>query len=215
MLPQAGVAVGLALAAAAAFPESGPTVNAVVLASLVFFEVLGPVLTKRAVACTLDAADSDAGATDTGAVCPARTVLMPVNGSLPPERMLNTLAAVGCDPDCKPTIVLAHIIVPGRTRTVGDAFTSAERHLDTLARVLRAEGYTVRTTVRTATTLDRGIVRVVEETGATVVAMGAPLRGPRVGPGLSPLRSTQHRVVDALDVPVLIVPLPRDGSREG
>ncbi|MBN2848808.1 MAG: cation:proton antiporter [Coriobacteriia bacterium] len=215
MLPQAGVAVGLALAAAAAFPESGPTVNAVVLASLVFFEVLGPVLTKRAVACTLDTAESDANATGAGAACPARTVLMPVNASLPPERMLNTLAAVGCDPDCKPSIVLAHIIVPGRTRTVGDAFSSAERHLDTLARVLREEGYAVHTTVRTATTLDRGILRVAEETGAGIVAMGAPLRGPRIGPGLSPLRSTQHRVLDALDIPVLIVPLPRDDASGG
>ena len=46
------------------------------------------------------------------------------------------------------------------------------------------------------------------EFDADLVAMGAPLRGPRTGPGLSPLRSTQHRVLDALDIPVLIVPMP-------
>ncbi len=53
MLPQAGVAVGLGLAASQTFPEAGPTVNAVILAAIVFFEVVGPVLTTRAVSYTL------------------------------------------------------------------------------------------------------------------------------------------------------------------
>jgi nucleotide-binding universal stress UspA family protein len=65
----------------------------------------------------------------------------------------------------------------------------------------------VETTVRPDRTLDHGIAALTAEFDADLVAMGAPLRGSRLGPGLSPLRTTQHRVLDALDVPVLIVPM--------
>jgi len=170
MLPQAGVAVGLGLAAAQTFPEAGATVNAVVLAAIVFFEVVGPVLTKRAIACTLEPEPAEARETD--AACASRTILMPASAALPPERLLNTIEAAGCDAGCRPTIVLAHIMP-----------------------------------------LDRGVATLAAEYDADLVAMGAPLRGPRTGPGLSPLRSTQHRVLDALDIPVLIVPMP--GAHEG
>ena len=70
MLPQAGVAVGLGLAAAQTFPEAGATVNAVVLAAIVFFEVVGPVLTKRAVSCTLEPESAEPG--EVGAACASR-----------------------------------------------------------------------------------------------------------------------------------------------
>lgn len=206
MLPQAGVAVGLGLAAAQTFPEAGPTVNAVILAAIVFFEVIGPVLTTRAVSCTLEttpaAADGEADA------CGSRTFLLPVSAALPAKRLLNTIEAAGCDGGCRPTIVLAHIMPPERARHSGDALASAESHLSSLAEAVRAEGYAVKTTVRTSRTLDRGVALLAAEFDADLVAMGAPLRGPRTGPGLSPLRSTQHRVLDALDIPVLIVPMP-------
>lgn len=211
MLPQAGVAVGLGLAAAQTFPEAGATVNAVVLAAIVFFEVVGPVLTKRAVACTLEPAPAgDGGA---GAACAARTILMPVSAALPAERLLNTIEAAGCDGGCRPTIVLAHIMPLERARRSTDALSAAEAHLTLLADAVQAEGYPVETTVRAARTLDRGVATLAAEYRADLVAMGAPLRGPRTGPGLSPLRSAQHRVLDALDVPVLIVPIP--GQHEG
>jgi Kef-type K+ transport system membrane component KefB len=42
MLSQAGLAVGLTLTIATRFPELAPTVNTVVLASVVIFEVIGP-----------------------------------------------------------------------------------------------------------------------------------------------------------------------------
>lgn len=206
MLPQAGVAVGLGLAAAQTFPEAGPTVNAVILAAIVFFEVVGPVLTTRAVSCTLEAAPVVPG--DGSEACGSRTFLLPVSAALPAERLLNTIEAAGCDSGCRPTIVLAHIMPLDRARRSVDALASAEAHLSSLARTVRDRGYTVETTVRTARTLDRGVAQLATELGADLVAMGAPLRGPRTGPGLSPLRSTQHRVLDALDIPVLIVPMP-------
>ena len=206
MLPQAGVAVGLGLAAAQTFPESGPTVNAVILAAIVFFEVVGPVLTKRAVSCTIESARTTAGGE--GLAGTSRTLLLPVSAALPVERLLNTIAAAGFDTGVRPTIVLAHLMPPERARRSVDAIAGAERHLACLAETVRAEGYPVETTVRTARTLDRGIVVLAAEFGADLVAMGAPLRGPRTGLGLSPLRSTHHRVLDALDIPVLIVPMP-------
>lgn len=211
MLPQAGVAVGLGLAAAQTFPEAGATVNAVVLAAIVFFEVVGPVLTKRAIACTLEPEPAEARETD--AACASRTILMPVSAALPPERLLNTIEAAGCDAGCRPTIVLAHIMPLERARRSTNALSAAEAHLAVLAESVVAEGYTVETTVRAARTLDRGVATLAAEYDADLVAMGAPLRGPRTGPGLSPLRSTQHRVLDALDIPVLIVPMP--GAHEG
>jgi len=211
MLPQAGVAVGLGLTAAQTFPEAGATVNAVVLAAIVFFEVVGPVLTKRAIACTLGPEPAEARETD--AACASRTILMPVSAALPPERLLNTIEAAGCDAGCRPTIVLAHIMPLERARRSTNALSAAEAHLAVLAESVVAEGYTVETTVRAARTLDRGVATLAAEYDADLVAMGAPLRGPRTGPGLSPLRSTQHRVLDALDIPVLIVPMP--GAHEG
>lgn len=206
MLPQAGVAVGLGLAAAQTFPEAGPTVNAVILAAIVFFEVVGPVLTKRAVSCTSGPAPGEDGAD--GATCSARTLLMPVSAALPVERLLNTIRAAGCESGCPPTIVLAHIMPLERARRSTGALAGAEAHLRLLADAVRAEGYPVETTVRAARSLDRGVASLAGEYHADLVAMGAPLRGPRTGPGLSPLRSAQHRVLDALDVPVLIVPMP-------
>ncbi|MEL7668428.1 MAG: cation:proton antiporter [Actinomycetota bacterium] len=211
MLPQAGVAVGLGLAAAQTFPEAGATVNAVVLAAIVFFEVVGPVLTKRAIACTLGPEPAEARETD--AACASRTILMPVSAALPPERLLNTIEAAGCDAGCRPTIVLAHIMPLERARRSTNALSAAEAHLAVLAESVVAEGYTVETTVRAARTLNCGVATLAAEYDADLVAMGAPLRGPRTGPGLSPLRSTQHRVLDALDIPVLIVPMP--GAHEG
>ena len=66
--------------------------------AIVFFEVVGPVLTKRAIACTLEPEPAEARETD--AACASRTILMPVSAALPPERLLNTIEAAGCDAGC-------------------------------------------------------------------------------------------------------------------
>lgn len=48
LLPQAGVAIGMAVVASNRLPEHGEAVLTVTLASTVFFEVLGPVFTRAA-----------------------------------------------------------------------------------------------------------------------------------------------------------------------
>lgn len=213
MLPQAGVSVGLALAAAQTFPKAGPTVNAVVLAAIVVFEVVGPMLTKRALSSTLERipAPESALAGDR----PSRTILLPVSAALPLEHLTNTLAVADTGTEPRPRLVLAHVMPVDRARRSTAALSSAEAHLQELGDALRAQGYTaVDTTVRAARSLERGIAALAKEYGADLVAMGAHLRAPRTGPGLSPLRSTQHRVLDALDVPVLIVPMHQTAGTE-
>lgn len=46
LTPQAGVAMGMALLISERYPESGTLIVAVVVASTVFFELIGPILTK-------------------------------------------------------------------------------------------------------------------------------------------------------------------------
>jgi Kef-type K+ transport system membrane component KefB len=48
LLPQAGVAIGMALLAADRFPEYQPIILPVILGSTVFFELVGPVFTRMA-----------------------------------------------------------------------------------------------------------------------------------------------------------------------
>jgi hypothetical protein len=54
LLPQAGIAVGMALVAANALPEYAPVLLPVVIAATVVFEILGPVGTRLALVATQD-----------------------------------------------------------------------------------------------------------------------------------------------------------------
>ncbi len=63
LLPQAGIALGMALLAAQRFPELRDTIVPVVLVSTVVFELLGPVATRRALVRMGEAGD----VRDTGA----------------------------------------------------------------------------------------------------------------------------------------------------
>lgn len=49
LMPQAGVAIGMALVAARHFPEFGGTLLTIAIASTVFFEVVGPLTTQLAI----------------------------------------------------------------------------------------------------------------------------------------------------------------------
>jgi Kef-type K+ transport system membrane component KefB len=49
LLPQAGVAIGMALVASEQFPEYSQTLLSVVISSTIFFEIIGPVFTRMAI----------------------------------------------------------------------------------------------------------------------------------------------------------------------
>jgi len=50
LLPQAGVAIGMALVASNQFPEYRQLLLSVVISSTVFFEIIGPVFTRVSLA---------------------------------------------------------------------------------------------------------------------------------------------------------------------
>ena len=52
MLPQAGAAMGMALVASAAFPEFSQTILAVIISTTIFFELIGPIVTRLAMSKT-------------------------------------------------------------------------------------------------------------------------------------------------------------------
>lgn len=52
LLPQAGVAVGMALVATRMFPEHGAIILPIVLGATVIFEIIGPAFTRRALTAT-------------------------------------------------------------------------------------------------------------------------------------------------------------------
>jgi hypothetical protein len=49
LMPQAGVAIGMALVASERFPEIGEQLLAVAVASTIVFELIGPFLTQTAI----------------------------------------------------------------------------------------------------------------------------------------------------------------------
>jgi hypothetical protein len=49
MLPQAGVSIGMALYAANQFPEHRDLLLSLVISTTVFFEILGPIVTRLAI----------------------------------------------------------------------------------------------------------------------------------------------------------------------
>ena len=56
LLPQAGVAIGLALVASERVPELGSTVLSATVAATIFFEIVGPLATRRALLASGDTA---------------------------------------------------------------------------------------------------------------------------------------------------------------
>ena len=54
LLPQAGAAMGMALAAANHFPQYRQTILSIVISTTVFFELVGPLFTRMAVKSTSD-----------------------------------------------------------------------------------------------------------------------------------------------------------------
>jgi hypothetical protein len=49
LLPQAGVAIGMALLAATKFPEHRQSILSIVISTTVFFELIGPIFTLVAI----------------------------------------------------------------------------------------------------------------------------------------------------------------------
>lgn len=202
-LPQAGVAVGLALSASAMFPEIGPTVTAVVLASIIFFEAVGPVAAKNAMLHLGGAPELDATVAD-GPACRERTVLVPVSHRWSPEKLLQIIRAVQAETGCPPRFVLAHVVTPSRGYTESEALARGQKVLDDLAAVAGAQGYRTETRITASRQADAAIAGMAADVDAELVVLGRPAPTRRALGAI--MRSPLHKIVDRLGVPVFVVP---------
>lgn len=205
-LPQAGVAVGLALAASQDFPDIGPTITAVVLASIVFFEVVGPLATKKALghlSCAPETCDLE---DDEGSPPRIRTVLVPVSHHWDQARLLHIINATADGADKDSLFVLAHIVGPARGYTEAEAMARGERTLSDLERIAANAGYRVETRLVSARQVEVALASLAEEIAADLVVLGSPSLKQRTGLMRGLVRTPLHRIIDRLDTPVFVVP---------
>jgi hypothetical protein len=59
MITQAGLAIGLTISIQRRFPEFSPIISAVVLSSIIVFEMIGPLSTRFAIARSGEANETD------------------------------------------------------------------------------------------------------------------------------------------------------------
>lgn len=200
MLPQAGVAVGLALSTATVFPEAGPTVNAVVLASIVFFEAIGPIAAGAALARIggevverpeeRDALEPEGG----------RVAVFPVDPVTPKDRVLIAMDRAS-EESAIPIFFL--LLAAVRPRANPDQVVRARAHVDDVAEAAIAAGFRAEATMRYARSQDAAVESAVRDYEADLVVLVAD----RVAGGVPWVRRRgAERVCDAADVPVLLAP---------
>lgn len=213
-LPQAGVAVGLALSASQDFPEIGQTITAVVLASIVFFELAGPLATKQALShlgCTPETREPG----DEPLTCRNRTVLIPVSHHWSAEKLRHIIDATEDESDCPSRFVLTHIVTASRGYTQAETLARGQRALDELASVARGDGRLVDTRLVSARQVEVALAELAEEVQADLVVLGTPPKSDRGNLVQSFVRSPLHKIIDRLAAPVFIVPedwAPRETS---
>ncbi len=205
-LPQAGVAVGLALSVSQMFPDIGSTVTAVVLASIVFFEAVGPVAAKRALVQL--GCDVEPAVGEIDELTPAkrlRTVLVPVSHNWGADKLLHVIKATDIGPEYPTRFVLSRVVTSARNYTVGEAMARGAEDLDALAKIARDAGYTVETLIRRSRTIEAGIASLANESAAEMVILGTPSQSSTklVNPFV---RSPLHRIIDKLETPVYVIP---------
>jgi Kef-type K+ transport system membrane component KefB len=202
MLPQAGVAVGLALSAATVFPDVGPTINAVVLAAIVFFEILGPVATQRAIekVATCDVVE---GIEADIAGVERATVLVPVSYRFSSERLIFLLHMTSAGrPNAR--FVLTHIISHDRPVMRAEAVRRGQAILDELAAAGREAGFEIDTRLVESQNIGHTLSDLAEELGASLVVIGSGQDRGKLTRSL--LKSRMHRILDEVSAPVLVVP---------
>lgn len=201
MLPQAGVAVGLALSASVTFPVIGDTINAVVLAAIVVFELLGPISTGKAIeklgTCELVETVETAQALD------RPTVLLPVSYAFSRERLLFLMHMTSAGrPDAR--FVLATVVTRERAVTRSEAQRRGQQVLDALAGAGRDAGFDVDTRLVESDNVGVALSALAEDVGAELVVIGSGQERGRLGRSL--LKNRMHRILDELSAPVLVVP---------
>lgn len=207
-LPHAGMAIALVAFVVEQAPALGDEVSAVVLGSIVVFELGGPLLTRRALRASGERRQQSLGPgeellPDLATTRTFRRVLIPV-GSLRVllPRLPFLLDLVG---NLNAEFVAVHVSQPG----------SSQDELKVLAlvrRVAEERNIPVRTVHLVNERVADALVRAAHDEDVDIIVMGQPVRG-------SPLERSHSqlivsRVMHMVDVPVLVYPVdpanPRD-----
>lgn len=210
LLPQAGVAVGLALDAGTHFPDVGVTFATVVLAAIVVFELVGPIALRRTLEelCELPA-ESPAE----GPACVERAFVVgfgPQTDAAAAVAALDAVAERTGGPPCLAELVA--VVPPGGSAAARRSLETAGR-LERVGRSVEGAGFLVRTRVIGSPSVERGLAEAAADADAVGVVLpvdaerGAMLR-------MAPLKRRRHRIADALGVPVFLVPITRERLRE-
>ncbi len=204
LLPHAGMAIGLVALVVEQAPWLGGDVSAVVLGSIVAFELGGPIAARRALRA---AEESGKGATGgrRGALpglTPFRTfdrVLVPVGTvEILLPRLPFLLDLVGT---MQADLVAVHVSRPGSAPA-----EDAEHDVLTLVQEMATERNIACTVVhRVSDHVAATIVETVREQAVDLVVLGEPVRTAQQEPPRWGLVS--QRVVAAVDVPVLVYPV--------
>ena len=202
LLPQAGVAIGLALDAGRTFATVGPTVNAVVLAAVVVFELLGPLGVRKAVAELGEPIEEEI---PEGLVCANRTVAVAVGSGLDGQQVLGMLDATHLADDGCP-LGLELIRVEPVERGVGGETASGDGDaLREVSATLRAAGHNVGETVVRSANVERSVARAVADSGATMLLIPVSGSEDRRRFLSGSLKRRRHKIADAAGVPTILV----------
>ena len=207
-LPHAGMAIALVAFVVEQAPALGDEVSAVVLGSIMVFELGGPLLTRRALRTSGERQQQSVGPgvdalPDLATTRTFRRVLIPVgNLRVLLPRLPFLLDLVG---NLNAEFVAVHVSQPG----------SSQDELKVLAlvrRVAEERNIPVRTLHLVNERVVDALVRAAHEEEVDIIVMGQPVRGSPLERSHSQLIAS--RVMQLVDVPVLIYPVdpanPRD-----
>lgn len=203
LLPQAGVAVGLAIDAGETFPVAGPVVNAVVLASIVVFELVGPLAVRRAVSELGEEPETEE---ESALVCVERTVAIAIGPDVDAAAALQALEALGpIGEGCSYRVELLH--VAGGKGVGGDApLSGASGRLASIGSALAEQGHVVNVRTLRGASVESALAESLATSDATTLLMPVDASRPRWF-GAGALRRRRHRIADAAGKPVLLVPV--------
>ncbi|MBW3562165.1 MAG: cation:proton antiporter [Actinobacteria bacterium] len=210
LIPFAGMAIGLAAftferAAEVGADQLGSDVSAIVLGSVVVFELLGPFAVSRALDSAGESgkaaqeAELRAAAEDRLAPHRVHHILFPISSPEMAREKAGPVADLAASAGA--TLTALHIVPPGTyDPDIADPALSVVRQLAT------TRGLSYEAVVREATSIVDAILEVAREAAIDLIVMGEP--APRLLDRGG--HRMVHEVVQRADIPVLIVPTLAD-----
>ena len=207
MLPHAGMAIALVAFVVEQAPLLAEDVSAVVLGSIVVFELSGPVLLRRALRSVGEA--NQARVTDdpdpmaVPEFRPLRRIVLPIGSAPFAMRRLVLVLDLAAQLDAE--IVALHVSAPPAASDANpDVLTAFQR-------TARERGIACSIRHRVHEQVAVAIAATVADENADIVIMGEAVRRSILEPG--GWGRTTARLVDLVDVPVLVFPIPVPDGR--